>query len=137
MECNQRSQLEQETLKHKRVYNLMDFPFIITKLRDLSARNAIPAYLRAVAHLSRSDSVPDTEDDTKLIPSINALIKGRETLFEVMKLGAEVTRVYSIMIFMPARKRIMESVQPAKIPLKCWCQLLGANSEKDLLYIPT
>ena len=29
---------------------------------------------------------------------------------------------------------MIETVHPAKIPLRCWCQLLGALSEKDLLH---
>ena len=64
---------------------------------------------------------------------MKALIKGRDTLFDVMKLGTDVARVNSKITLIPAKNRIMERVQPAKMPFICWCQLLGANSEKDLL----
>ena len=112
---------------------LSDLPLITTKLRDFSARKSIPAHLRAVAHLSRRDWAPETVEDIKLISSMKALIKGRDNLLEVIKLGAGESSVYSRIILMPAKNKIMDRVQPAKIPLRCWCQLLGANSENDLL----
>ena len=48
--------------------------------------------------------------------SIKALIKGRDTLLDITKLGADVTSVYSMML-MPAKNKIIDRVQPAKIPL--------------------
>ena len=110
-----------------------DLPFLIMKLRDLSARNTIPARCRAVAHLARSVGAPETEEDIKFTSSIKALTKGSDTLLEVTKWGAQATRTYSKMIFIPAKNKMTESVQPAKIPLWCCCQLLGADSENDLL----
>ncbi len=110
-----------------------DLPFLIMKLRDLSARNSIPAHCRAVAHLARSVWAPETEEDIKFTSSIKAFTKGSDTLLEVIKWGAQATRTYSKMIFIPAKNKMIESVQPAKIPLWCWCQLLGADSENDLL----
>ena len=56
--------------------------------------------------------------------SIKAFTKGSDTLLEVIKWGAQATRTYSKMIFIPAKNKMIESVQPAKIPLWCWCQLL-------------
>ena len=64
------------------------------------------------------------------------LIKGRETFPEYMKQGAFDSIAYSVMTLIPAKKRMMDKVQPAKIHLKYWCQLLGAEDEKDLLQIP-
>ena len=41
------------------------------------------------------------------------------------------------MMFIPAKKKIIERVQPAKIPRWCLCQPLVADSENDLLKIPS
>ena len=51
-----------------------------------------------------------------------------------MKFGALLSIAYSRMTFIPAKKRMIETVHPAKIPRRCWCQLLGALSEKDVLH---
>ena len=101
------------------------FPFIITMLRDLSHLKSIPAHFKA-----------ETDSDIKSMSSIKALIKGRVVLEEVTKFGALHVLVYSMMTFIPARKRMIETVQPAKIPFKCWCQLLSAFNENDLLHRP-
>ena len=58
-------------------------------------------------------------------------MNGKLTLEEWIKLFAADVKVYSMMMFIPERKRMIEMVQPAKIPLKCWCQLLGADLEND------
>ena len=47
--------------------------------------------------------------------SIKALIKGRVVLEEVTKFGALHVLVYSMMTFIPTRKRMIETVQPAKM----------------------
>ena len=73
-----------------------------------------------------------TEDD-KLISSMRALTKGRETFPEYMNGGAFDNIAYSMMTLIPAKKRVIDKVQTPKIPLKCWCQLLGLEDEKDLL----
>ena len=64
---------------------------------------------------------------------MKALTKGEETFQEYMKYGAFDNIAYSMMTLVPARKRMMDKVQPPKIPLKCRCQLLGAEDEKDSL----
>ena len=64
---------------------------------------------------------------------MKALNKGRETFPEYMKHGAFDNIACSMITLIPARKRMMNKVQPAKIPLKCWCQLFGEEDEKDLL----
>ena len=55
----------------------------------------------------------------------------------VVNLGTLVCIEYSSMMFIPAKKRIIERVQPAKIPLLCLCQALVADSQNDLLKIPS
>ena len=67
--------------------------------------------------------------------SMKALIRGSATLEDEIKFGTLHCWVYSIITFIPARNKTIETVHPAKIPLKCWCQLLGALSENDLLQI--
>ena len=46
------------------------------------------------------------------------------------------TKEYSGIMFIPAKKSIIDRVQPAKIPRWCLWQLLGASWEKDSLNIP-
>ena len=76
---------------------------------------------------------PETDEDIRFKSSINALTKGKATLPVETNLWADEAKVYSVTPFIPARKRIIEKVHPAKIPLKCWCQLLGANWESEQL----
>ena len=110
-----------------------DLPLIITMLRDLCALQDMPAQVSAVAQCESRSLAPGTVDDIKLISSMKALTKGRETFPEYMNGGAFDNIAYSMMTLIPAKKRMIDKVQPAKIPLKCWCQLLGAEDEKDLL----
>ena len=93
----------------------------------------MPAQASAVVQRESRSLAPATEDDIKLISSMKALTKGRKTFPEYMKHGASNNIAYSMMTLIPATKRITDKVQPAKIPLKCWCQLPGAEDEKDLL----
>ena len=98
----------------------MDLPLIITMLRDLSAQKDIPAQVRASVYFLRSLWVPETEFDVKFKSSIKAQINGKLTLEEWMKLFASDVKEYSMITFIPDRKRMMEIVHPVKIPLKCW-----------------
>ena len=107
----------------------IDLPLIITMLRDLCALEDMPAQVSAVIQRESRSLAPATEDDIKLISSMKALTKGRETFPKFMKFGAFDNISYSMMTLIPARKRMMDKVQPAKITLKCWCQLLGAKDE--------
>ena len=47
--------------------------------------------------------------------------------------GAIDNIAYSMMTLIPAKKRMIDKVLPAKIPLKCWCQLLGAEDKKRFI----
>ena len=94
-----------------------DFPFTMTKDLDLSALNSIPAHVRAVVHRTRRSFVPATEEDNKFKSSIKARIRGKETLLEVMKFDAVERKVYSSMKLIPAKKSIIDTVQPANMPL--------------------
>ena len=51
---------------------------------------------------------------------MKALTKGREAFPEYMNRSAFDNIAYSMMALIPAKKRIIDKVQPAKIPLKCW-----------------
>lgn len=93
----------------------------------------MPAKARTVLQHESRSLAPATEEDIKLISSMKALIRDRETFPEYMKHGAFDYIAYSMMILISARKRMTDKVQSAKIPLKCWWQLLGVADEKDLL----
>ena len=45
--------------------------------------------------------------------------------------------IISKITFISAKDNIIETMQPVKIPLKCWCQLDGAMGGKGLLQRPT
>ena len=64
---------------------------------------------------------------------MKAPTKGRETFPEYMSRGAFDNIAYSMMTLVPAKERMIDKMQHAKIPLKCWCQLLGAKDKEDLL----
>ena len=64
---------------------------------------------------------------------MKALTKGRGTFPQYMKHGTFDNTAYSMMTLIQARKQMMDKMQPAKILLKCRCQLTGAEDQKDLL----
>lgn len=76
----------------------------------------MPAHFKAVMHLERRFCAPETEDDIRLMSSIKSLTSGRDTFLQDTKLGAGARTVYSSMMLMPAKNKIIERVQPAKIP---------------------
>ena len=84
-------------------------------------------------HTSKRFCVPETDKNIRFKLSINALTKGRATLPVDTNFWPDEDKVYSITTFICARKRIIDKVHPVKIPLKCWCQLLGADWEKERL----
>ena len=90
----------------------------------------MPAQVSAVVQHESRSLAPATEDDIKLISSMKVLTKGRETLPEYMKHGAFDNIAYSMMTLIPAKKRMTDKLQPPKIPLKRWCQLLGQRMKK-------
>ena len=88
-------------------------------LHDLRALKHIPIHENVFTHLSKRFCVPATDEDIRLKSSINALTKGRATAPVDTNLQADEAKVYSITTFIPARKRIIDKVHPAKNPLKC------------------
>ena len=113
----------------------IDLPFMITMLLDLSALKVRPAHFRAIVQRESKVFAPHTVEDIMFRSSMKALIGGNEILFR-WNCGVVATKEYSRIMFIPAKKSIIDRVQPAKIPRWCLCQLLGASWEKDLLNIP-
>ena len=58
-------------------------------------------------------------------------------LLLITNLGTFVYKEYCKITFIPARNKMLEIVQPVNIPRWCLHQLPVADSEKDLLKIPT
>jgi hypothetical protein len=63
---------------------------------------------------------------------MNALTKGSVIKDELIYPSKWTRLMYSIIIFMPDRKRVIEMQQPAKMPRSCLCQPEGAPGVKDL-----
>ena len=93
----------------------IDLPLTMAIDRDLSALNSRPAQVRAVMHRESKVWSPEALADIRLRSSIKACSKGNVVLL-VVNLGTLACTEYSRMIFIPAKKRIIEKVQPAKIP---------------------
>ena len=93
----------------------IDLPLTMTTERDLSALNSRPAQVRAVMHRESKVWAPETLTDIRLRSSMKARSKGNVVLL-VVNLGTLACIEYSKMMFIPAKKRIIERVQPAKIP---------------------
>ena len=93
----------------------IDLPFTMTIERDLSALNSRPAQVRAVMQRESKVWAPGTLVDIRLRSSMKAHSKGNVVLL-VVNLGTLGCIEYSRMMFIPAKKRIIERVQPAKIP---------------------
>ena len=93
----------------------LDLPLTMTIERDFSAVNSRPAQVRAVMHRESKVWAPDTLADIRLRSSMKARSKGNVVLL-VVNLGTLACTEYSRMMFIPAKKRIIERVQPAKIP---------------------
>ena len=109
--------------------------FMITMLLDLSALKVRPAHFRAIVQQESKVFAPYTVEDIRFRSSMKALIGGNKILFR-WNCGVVATKEYSRIMFIPAKKGIIDRVQPANIPRWCLCQLLGASWEKDLLNIP-
>ena len=114
----------------------IDLPLTMTIERDLSALNSRPAQVKAVMHRKSNVWAPETLVVIRFKSSMKARSKGNVVLL-VVNLGTLVCIEYSNMMFMPAKKRIIETVQSGKIPRWCLCQALVADSENDLLKIPS
>ena len=113
----------------------IDLPFMITMLLDLSALKVRPAHFRAIAQQESKAFAPHTMEDIMFRSSMKALIGGNEILFR-WNCGVVATKEYYRITFIPAKKSIIDRVQPSKILHCCLCQLLRASWEKDLLNIP-
>ena len=83
--------------------------------QDLSALNSRPAQVRAVVHPESKVWAPETVEDNRLRSSIKSRSKGNSVLL-VVNLGPLTCAKYSSIMFIPAKKRIIERVQPANIP---------------------
>ena len=113
----------------------IDLPIMLTMLLDLSALKVRPAHFRAIVQWESKVFAPHTVEDIMFRSSIKALIGGNEILFR-WNCGVVATKEYSRIMFIPAKKSIIDRVQLAKIPRWCLCELLSAPWEKDLLNIP-
>ena len=89
----------------------IDLTLTMTIEHDLSALHSRPAQVKAAMVVIRFKS------------SMKARSKGNVVLL-VVNLGTMVCIEYSSMLFIPAKKRITERVQPGKIPCWCLCQAL-------------
>ena len=87
----------------------------MTTERDLSALNSRPAQIRPVMHRESKVWAPETAEDIRLRSSMKACSMGNAVLL-VANLGTLACIQYSGMMFIPTKKRIIERVQPAKIP---------------------
>ena len=114
---------------------LIDLTLTMTIDHDLSPLNSRPAQVRAVMHWERRFWLPKTVENIRLRPSIKAPSKGNAVLL-VVNWGTLACSDYSNM-FIPAKKRIIERLQPVKIHCWCLCQELVADWENDLLKIPS
>ena len=93
----------------------IDLPLIMIIEQDLSALNSRPAQVRAVVHRESKVWAPETVEDIRLRSSIKARSKSNSVLL-VVNLGTLTSAEYSSMMFIPAKKRIIEKMQPANIP---------------------
>ena len=92
----------------------MDLPLIMTIEQDLSAQNSRPVQVRGDVHRESKVWVPETVEDIRLRSSIKACSKGNSVLL-VVNLGTLTRTEYSSIMFIPAKKRVIERVQPANI----------------------
>ena len=93
----------------------IDLPLTVTIEHDLSALNSRPAQVRAVMHRESKVWAPETLADIRLRSSMKGHSKANVVLL-VVNFGTLACIEYSRMMFIPAKKRIIERVQPAKIP---------------------
>ena len=112
----------------------IDLPFMITMLLDLSPLKVRPAHFRSIVQWESKVLALEIVEEM-FRSSMKALTGGKNILFK-WNSGVVATKEHSRIIFIPAKKRIINRVQPAKISHWCLCQLLGASGEKDLLNIP-
>ena len=93
----------------------MDLSLILTIKQDLSALNSRPAQVTAVVHHESKFWAVETLEDIKLRSSMKAHNKGNLVLL-VVNIGTLTCKKYSSIMFILAKKRIIERVQSANIP---------------------
>ena len=99
----------------------IDLPFMITMLLDLSALKVRPAHFRAIVQQESKVLVPHTLEDIMFRPSMKALIGGNEILFR-WNCGVVATKEYSRIMFIPAKKSIIDRAQKFCVGAyaNCW-----------------
>ena len=107
--------MEEHAFETEKGVVFIDLPLTMTTERDLSALNSRPAQVRAVMHRESKVWGRETLVGTRLRSSMKASSKGNVVLL-VVNLGTLACIEYSSMMFIPIKKRIIERVQPAKIP---------------------
>ena len=93
----------------------IDLPLIMIIEQDLPALNSRSAQVRAVVHRESKVWSPETVEDIKLRSSIKARSKSNSVLL-VVNSATLTCAEYSSIMFIPAKKRIIERVQPVNIP---------------------
>ena len=101
----------------------IDLTLTMTIEHDLSALHSRPAQVKAAMHRESKVWAPETLVVIRFKSSMKARSKGNVVLL-VVNLGTMVCIEYPSMLFIPAKKRITERVQPGKIPCWCLCQAL-------------
>ena len=104
----------------------IDLPLMKTMLLDLSALKVKPAHFRDIVQRESKVFAPQIVEDIIFRSSMKTLIGGIEMLFR-WNCGVVATKEYSRIMLIPAKKSIIDRVQPAKILHWCICQLLGGS----------
>ena len=104
----------------------IELSLMITMLLDLSALKVRHAYFRARVQPKSKVFALQIVENIAFRSSMMALIDGNKILFR-WNCRLVATKEYSRIMFIPAKKSIIERVQPAKNQRWCICQLLGAS----------
>ena len=99
----------------------IDLPFMITMLLDLSALKVRPAHFRAIVQRESKVFAPHTVEDIMFRSSMKALIGGNKILFR-WNCGVVATKEYSRIMFIPAKKSIIDRAQKFCVGAyaNCW-----------------
>ena len=101
-------------------------PLMLTMLLDLSALKVKPAHFRDIVQRESKVFAAQIAEDIIFRSSMKTLIGSIEILFR-WNCGVIATNEYSRIIFIPAKKSIIDRVQPVKILHWCICQLLAGS----------
>ena len=99
----------------------IDLPFMITMLLDLSALKVRPAHFRAIVQRESKVFAPHTVEDIMFRSSMKALIGSNKILFR-WNCGVVATKEYSRIMFIPAKKSIIDRAQKFCVGAyaNCW-----------------